>query len=490
MTFVVLPCLLLAAAGVALGTSGAIWLLLASQLFLLIGQVRARQVSGVGGFIFMYFLFFGMRPLYMYLENDMAHFTGFFLIRVNVEVMGSAMWWATLALICFVLGAQIAPAVHRRWLNWRAAKSQMVVATSGASMAMCASAVALQVVTLPVMYYIATLQRGIYGSDLGAYLYDLPMPMQAIHIFAVAILAGRYWKTRSLETGLLLALSVVFLLTFTWFMREVTNFRGFYLSGIIVVGLAVLHQLKQRVGYAWLIIPIIAAQPFFAYLGAERGKSNEELAEAGIVAEAIADEGLLESYWHFYQGGRDMNIFDTFVAAKQHQPRWHPYAWSWAYVPLHWIPRAFWDGKPKQGLTQDVSFARGAPLSPGIAGFFLLDGGLLWMLGSMALLGYLLALLDLYLLTMPRGYLRSCLIGIVVVNSMFLSRLLLWQFVYQMLYMMAVVIALAWLMQRPGQGRPKIRRRPAHAHPLRGPHDSAEARSQVGVSGAHRSIVH
>ncbi len=448
MPYIIVSALFVASAYPMIGTGAAIWTLLASQLALLLGQIKTNQVSGVGGFIFMYCLFFGMRPLYIYLENDIAHFTQFFLIRVNVEVMGSAMWWATMALICFAFGARIASSGHRRWNQRLAARSRTVSAATKLSTAMCAAAVVLQLVTLPVMYYISTLRRNIYGSDLGAYLYDLPMPMQAVHIFTVAVLAGRYWKARTLDAALLLALSVVFLLIFTWLMREVTNFRGFYLSGIIVVGLAVLHQLKPRVGYAWLIIPIIVAQPLFSYLGSERNKSNEELAEAGIVEGAYADDGLVGSYWHFYSGGRDMNIFDTFVAAKQAEPHFHPYVWSWAYVPLHWIPRALWSGKPRQGITQDMRFARKAPLSPGISGFFLLDGGLWWMLGSMLVLGYLLSLLDAYVLTLPQGYLRSCLIGIVVVNAMFLSRLLLWQYFYQTLYMMFVVLLLAWVFRK------------------------------------------
>ena len=70
------------------------------------------------------------------------------------------------------------------------------------------------------------------------------------------------------------------------------------------------------------------------------------------------------------------------------------------------------------------------------------------MLGSMLVLGYLLSLLDAYVLALPQGYLRSCLIGIVVVNAMFLSRLLLWQYFYQTLYMMFVVLLLAWLFRK------------------------------------------
>ena len=139
-----------------------------------------------------------------------------------------------------------------------------------------------------------------------------------------------------------------------------------------------------------------------------------------------------------------MNIFDTFVAAAKAEPKFYPYLWSWAYVPLHFVPRATWPSKPKRGVTMDLSFMRGAPYCPGIAGFLLLDGGFAWMLGAMFSLGFLVALLDAWVFTMPRGYLQYCLVGIVTVNAMFLTRFLLWQYFYQMLYAMIPIMVLAW----------------------------------------------
>jgi hypothetical protein len=99
-------------------------------------------------------------------------------------------------------------------------------------------------------------------------------------------------------------------------------------------------------------------------------------------------------------------------------------------------------------VTQDLRFMRGAPYCPGIAGFFLLDGGLIWMLGSMAVLGFLIATLDAWVFTLPRGYVQYCLIGVVTVNAMFLTRFFLWQYFYQMLYAMIPCLVLAWWFGR------------------------------------------
>ena len=39
------------------------------------------------------------------------------------------------------------------------------------------------------------------------------------------------------------------------------------------------------------------------------------------------------------------------------------------------IPRSLWPDKPISGILQDVSFANNVPYSPGLVGYFLLDGG-------------------------------------------------------------------------------------------------------------------
>jgi hypothetical protein len=279
---------------------------------------------------------------------------------------------------------------------------------------------------------------------VGAYAYDLPVLLQAVHVFAVVAMTQNYLARRTGAATAMLVASACLFLFFTWLMREVSMFRGFYLAGVMIAGIAVLQQLKGRVGYAWLILPIIVAQPFFAQLGEDRRLRNEELAAVGLSLDLEEGKTLLDAYWQFYDAHGDMNIFDTFVAATKAQPTFYPYAWSWLYVPLHFIPRKMWAGKPERGVTQDVSFMRGAPYCPGIVGFFLLDGGVAWMLLSMFLLGYLLSWLDWFILMLRPNILQSCLIGIVTINSMFLTRFFLWQYFSQSLYAIIPCLILYW----------------------------------------------
>lgn len=451
---------------VALSVSGqeaAVWILAASQLALLLGEIRKGQVTGVGAFIFMSFLFFGVRPIYLVLERDYRLLTVTFEIKPDLPEITSGMWWATASLVCFVIGSIASRNWHRGYFRRRLAWRSLPAARPIISQKMAAALIGLQCLTMPVMLYLASAGRSLYRSSFGAYIYDLPVPMQGVHIFAVVVLLERFLRRKSTDNAVALVFAGILFLAFTWLMRDVSIFRGFYVAGVMVLGIALLHRFHSKVGYAWLIIPMIAVQPFFQYLGVARSLQNEQLAGQSMIQTVIGRRSLAQAYWDFYKSNGDINIFDTFVAAKRAEPQWYPYAWSWLYVPLHFIPRGFWSGKPQSGITQDVRFAKGAPYSPGIAGFFLLDGGLLWLLLSMALLGYLIGFLDAHVLTMRPGYLQSCLIGAVAVNSMFLTRFFLWQAFYQMLYAIIPCVVLSWYFARwskraglsPDAGRPQ-----------------------------------
>jgi hypothetical protein len=448
MPFLLLSGFLLLAAQAFLGSPVAIWILVASQFSLLWGYVKKGQVSGAGAFIFMSFLFFSVRPIYMVLEKDYKLLTRVFLVPATITDIGDSMWWATAGLLCFAVGAYAQPRVHRRWLLRRRTHSAIATQQTLISAKMCYAMMFFQLLTLPVMMVLSRMGRSLYGSGFGAYAYDLPVPLQAVHIITIVVLLERYLRTKTSQSVMMLGISGLMFLMFTWLMRDVTLFRGFYIAGVMIVGIAALQRIRGRVGYAWLILPIVVLQPFFQYLGGTRSLQNEQLAEQGLVDAVFENQTLGEAYWNFYQSDGDMNIFDTFVAASKAEPAWYPYAWSWLYVPLHFIPRAIWKSKPEKGTTQDFKYARGAPYSPGIAGFFVLDGGLIWMLGSMALLGFLVATLDGWVFTLPRGYLQYCLIGIVTVNAMFLTRFFLWQYFYQMLYAMIPIVVLAWWFTR------------------------------------------
>jgi len=447
MPYLIVSAVMLFVAYPMIGTTAAVWVLSGAQLVLMLREIRQGQVTGVGGFIFMSFLFFGVRPIYLVLENDKWLLQKYYL-QVDIDEIGSSMWWATVALWCFALGAHFVPSMLRTQLKQRWNRNNLSAARPNVSTAIVAFLLGAQFLTLPIMMTLAKYGRTLYRSSAGAYVYDLPVPLQALHIFAIVVLLERWIRRRDAANTVLLVFAGVLFLYFTWLMRDVSMFRGFYITGVMIVGLAVIQRLRGRARYVWLIVPIVVLQPFFQYLGGDRNKANAELADVDYVEAVFGTQSVSDAYWKFYDSRGDMNIFDTFIAAKLSHPQWYPYVWSWCYVPLHLVPRSVWPGKPKRGVTMDVSCTKGYPTSPGIAGFFILDGGLLWMLPCMVVLGFLVAYLDWRVLTMRPGYLQSCLIGIVTVNAMFLSRVFLWQYFYQMLYAAIPCIVLARLVSK------------------------------------------
>jgi hypothetical protein len=150
-----------------------------------------------------------------------------------------------------------------------------------------------------------------------------------------------------------------------------------------------------------------------------------------------------------------MNIFDTFVAAIESTPQSQPYLFAWIYSFLHWIPRGFWPGKPVGGMLVDMSFTQGAPFHPGLIGFYYLDGGLFWMLGSCLMTGILLYFIDRSVFQLKPGYLKSALYGIIIINGMYFARGYLHFQVMQYLYMILPVILLSYCSRKFGAFKKK-----------------------------------
>ena len=358
------------------------------------------------------------------------------------------MWWGTAAMIVFWGGAVFCKRklLGRFKARIQAKKKHLVLPLITPRMTLLV--LLYQILSLPIMSSLAASGHSIYTSALGAYMYDLPVVLQSGHVFAVIVFLERYRRRRAIGSLIPLIVSAILFLFFTWIMREVSMFRGFYIAGIMIVGIAALQHMHQRVSYAWLIMPIVLVQPLFRTMGESRYLGNEFLGQTSLIERTFANREIAATYWDFYDGGGDINILDTFVAAQLSKPSKRPYILSWLYVPVHLVPRAIWKSKPKQGILQDVTFMNGAPYCPGIAGFFLLDGGKLWMLLCMFTLGFILCYVDYYVLTMPDSYGKSCSMVIRVCKAMFLSRFFLWQAFYQYLYAIVPVIIMDKLLSK------------------------------------------
>jgi hypothetical protein len=410
-------------------------------------KLRGRvTVTCVGAFSFSYLLFYVGRPLFMVLENDLALFDFPLYVHVDFDTIYRATLWAAGGLIAFLSGASLVN-------NQDSTIQQYVGGMVDLKKLFAAEGIQSQLVyRLIVMQFISTAILKMFGGGgqnvltvtySSAYVYFLPSMVQSIHIMTViAIVDKQRHKPFLSQFTPSLVISVILMLIYTYYLRNVSFFRGYYVTGIMALFYGAMMCLRGRVGYFWIIAPMLLLMPLATEFGALRMMDNKQIHT--YLSEHASKMFGVERLWTTFSSGGDMNIFDTFVAAYLYEPKKSPYILQWLYTLVHWVPRAIWKSKPEFGMMIDMSFTRGAPYSPGLLGLFYLEGGLIWMLFGMMVIGAILAKVDNYFLRMEKDYYAFCYYGTLVVNSLFASRVLLYASLYQTLYM----IVPCWLLNR------------------------------------------
>lgn len=421
-------------------------MLFLAQLLLFWRFLSDGFLSTAGCFVYMFLLFFLVRPLYLFIHDDFALFGELFSISVSEAQLFSHLGWATLGLCFFVLGSELIRSSFWSRLNdgegdERAATLRLPVVSVGFTQFL----LFCQVLSIGFIVYLNRGGGGLYGGPLGAYIYDFPMLLQAGHIFTLIVITERLQQRTPGPWKVFFVISGVLFLFYTAEMRHVSMFRGFYITGIMAAGIAWLFCRKGRVGYGWIVFPITFLLPFFGMLGNLRYQENDVVAER--IGNSVSDLVNPKSYWDFFDSSGDMNIYDSYVAAAEFKPDNHPYFLSWLYVPVHFVPRALWKAKPEKGLLIDHDFTRGAPYSPGINGYFVLQGGKMWMLFCMFLLGGVVTYADYRVFALPFSYFKVCVYAILVINGLYLTRFLLYQSFYQVLYMVVPCYILHRMVQ-------------------------------------------
>ena len=434
-----------------------------AQFLILLDVAYGKSVTPVVSFCFMYCLFFAVRPVYILINNDYRLFDFPLYINVGIEQINYTTFAAYLALLSFWIGGilfqklryfskfyrvLIAVALPRRTYSGNISHQKIIV--SDWILLLIQS-----VVIFPLHLLASSAGRSLYSSGLGAYLYDLPIILQAFSIFSFILMFWKYRQRLKSFTAFLSywpsSLSLFLVLMATYLMRDLSIFRGFYITGLLILFIAFAHSARIKIRFIFLAAPILFLNPFFRLLGESRRFSSTELISRVVDLSSV----YFSSLWTFFDSRGDMNIFDTFVAAVQSSYDYYPYFVSWLYVPFHLVPRSLWPSKPVQGITQDLSFLNGSPLSPGISGFFFADGGFLWMLASMFFLGLILSLTISYIRLSHPSPLLSCFYSALIVNSIFLTRFTLWQYFFQVLYFMVPCILMHRLFVRRQRLSPK-----------------------------------
>jgi hypothetical protein len=407
---------------------------------LVLNILRQGRLTNLGAFLLLAFILYGVRPLFILVEDDRELIYSMMGRVPILPVVARGMFTAVIAMLTICVGHAAAkiqwPLKNFRSLPGVPMSSFFPKPTPVGSIAL----IGFQVLCLVFLFGLRSRGLSIYGDDAGAYSYLFPQVLQAGQIFPLVVFA--YNKNKCGVSGqVYFWISLVLFALFTFFMKDLSMFRSFYLTGAISAVIAILHAQRGRVAYWILVLPVLYLLPAFRALGETRLLGSEE---AFAFALDVMRSFSFESWWEFFNAKGDMNVFDTLAAAVHSTPRFYPYFQAWFYAVAHFIPRAWWPGKPDRGMLVDMAFAQGAPLSPGLAGFYYLDGGFLWMLLSCFLTGMILYALDRWLIAMRPGYLRSSLFGIIVINSLYAARGYLHFTVIQYIFMLVPVFLLSW----------------------------------------------
>jgi len=414
---------------------------------LVLAVLRQGLLTNLGAFLLLAFLMYGMRPLYILFHSDRKVLNA---LMGGVDVLpysSYSMFVATLAMLAICVGHAVARII------WPAkaypvppgvARSAYFPKLTGACSLALLCFQAFAIVFLLALRGPAA--ASLYSAAGGAYTYLFPQVLQAAQIFILVIFVHN--RHEAPPAGRVrFHLSLAMFVVFTFLMKDVSIFRGFYITGAIGAVLAIIYAQRGRVAYWVLLLPVMFLLPAFRALGAARQFSADQA--FGFAFDVMMSFSP-QKWWSFFDGKGDMNVFDTFVAAIHSTPAFKPYFMAWLYTFVHYIPRAWWPGKPPRGILIDISFTKGYPYHPGLAGFYYLDGGMVWMFVSCLITGGLLYALDRWIYCSRPGYLHSALFGILIINSLYAARGYLHFQIIQYIYMVVPVLLLAWAVAKFG----------------------------------------
>ncbi len=388
----------------------------------------ARAFGGVtfaSCFVAVSCFVFAARAIYVIANNDYSIILRLGLpVPVGINHFVDALAWVVSGLGCFIFGALFNEqrAAHAAWH-----RSVQGFLPRGRDLTLVF--LLLQVAAAAALAPLGLSGRRIALTNTSdnAYIYLLPTLVHGFNLYAYVYVARRV-RERPSEIGIfLLLVSFAIVLVDAFFLYNMSNFRGFYTVGVFTVVLATFLIFRGKIS-VWLLVALFAIYPFFKTLGSDRSLSNEQVIEEVILkpGDSYTKEGMDRAFGY----ASDINMLDTLIASLNWRHRWRPYFFSYVYPLVHWVPRKVWPGKPRGGVLADVSYTYGIPYSPGIIGFINDDGGKLYMLLVMGLLGWFMRLWQLW-----TERLRTYELRIVTWSAFFLTALVTVRYLpYQSFY--------------------------------------------------------
>ena len=259
-----------------------------------------------------------------------------------------------------------------------------------------------------------------------AYVYLLPTLIHGFNLYATVAIALRAREKRNAGAMLLLLISLAIVFIDAFLMHNLSQFRGFYLVGLLAtsVGLLVVYRGVST----WAMCALFCLYPIFKTAGSDRSLDNQEMMYRLFTngGESYSQVGLERAFGE----ASDVNMLDTFAASLNWQHAYRGYVLSYLYPLVHFVPRRFWPSKPEGGVLSDTGYTLGMPYSPGIIGFFNDDGGVLYMLIMMAVLGAFMRYWEFLCLKIRDRTLQVCTFSAFFISSIVTVRYLPYQVFY------------------------------------------------------------
>jgi hypothetical protein len=293
-----------------------------------------------------------------------------------------------------------------------------------------------------------------------AYLYLLPTLSHGVNLFAFVTILSKWCQSRAAPWAIGSIVSAIFVITTAYILNNMSEFRGFYLVGILVCLVAAGLQFRRRIS-PWMLVAIILIYPFFKMLGTDRDLTNKEVLLTKVLHpyDGYTDEGLRTAFGP----ATDINMLDTLAASLYWEHAHRPYVLSYLYVFVHWVPRSWWPGKPENGILDDLGYLVNAqqgnfiPFSPGIIGFFNDDGGVWYMLLMMLALGAFMRYWQKRVALIVDHELFICVWSSLFLSSLVAVRYLPYQIVYSFAVFWVPCVLLNWVMGLKGTREDGIR---------------------------------
>jgi hypothetical protein len=392
----------------------------------------------ISGFVF------GSRAIYIALNDDFSIMNGFGLPGSHAIVI-DAMAYVTICMVAYIMGAMaLCGKVLRSQRLQLVAVSRKMAALNLTPLYLYGQ-IGLTVLLLP--YGLGAVRSAIYETSDSAYIYLLPTLAHGFDLYFFTHIFSRWWGNRT--AGGSVAVLVWFGLTIfhAYLLSNMSPFRGYYLAGLAACAIAFLLIIRHRVSW-WFLVGIFAIYPLFKSLGSARAMTNSEMIAEVVLqpTQAYTSDGLKQAFGQY----TDLNMLDTLTASLAWEHNRRPYLLSFFYPLVHWIPRSWWKSKPTGGVLADLGYVysselkREVPYSPGIIGFLNDDGGKIYMIGAMFLLGIFMRGWELFVLR-----LQTYEMQIAIWAALFFAALVTVRFLpYQIFYQFLIFIGPCWVCDR------------------------------------------